>query len=48
VTAVPIVGAPAVFPVRDGRLRLGRLRVAFDGHERVAVIAGFASTVAAG
>lgn len=36
---------PAGIPIREGRVHLGRLRTALDGHERVAVVAGFASAV---
>jgi hypothetical protein len=37
--------APAGIPIRDGRVHLGRLRRILDGHERVVVVAGFATAV---
>jgi hypothetical protein len=36
---------PKGFPIRDGRLHLGRMRTNLDGHDRVAVVAGFANAV---
>jgi hypothetical protein len=36
---------PSGIPIREGRLHLGRLRTWLDGHDRVAVVAGFASAV---
>src|SRR3954467_9901313 len=34
---------PAGIPIRRGRLHLGRLRSLLDGHDRPAVVAGFAA-----
>jgi hypothetical protein len=36
---------PKGIPIRDGRVHLGRLRTRLEGHDRVAVVAGFANAV---
>ena len=45
-TAPPCAAfTPTGIAVREGRLHLGRLRTLLDGHDRVAVVAGFASAI---